>query len=148
MDVFAPSQAQAGTNGASGLGATARPVDGGPMTSTLDGIGVGPDGLGAKAEWLEPNDVSTGAAVRTAGIATLTAALAFAGGLGLGGPWGAASGVLITGSIFNGYRAQKWWGSPDPSEKHEAVVSAVMAVLGVGVGGWMAYKAATRDKGE
>jgi len=122
-----------------------------------DGIGASPDGLGAHArptgvgayavpmsgevEWLEPHDTSPQAAVRTAGITALGAAIFFGGGLALGGPWGGVSGILLSGAGFNIYRAQKWWGSADPSEKHEAVVSALFGAVGIAAGGYTAYKA-------
>lgn len=135
-----------------GVGATARPMEG--MGNSPDGIGataqpigVGPDGISGQLQWLEPDDVSSGATVRTAGITALASALALGAGLAIGGPWGAGAGVLLMGTAFNAYRAQKWWGSPDPSEKHEAVVSAVMAAVGLGVGGWMTFRA-IKSKGE
>lgn len=146
-DVFGgpPPQAPAG------IGATARPIEATGRSpdgigATAQPIGAGPDGLGAELEWLEPDDVSTGAAVRTAGITALASALALGAGLAMGGPWGAGAGVLLVGAAFNGYRAQKWWGSPDPSAKHEAVVSGVMAALSVGVGGWMVYRAVAKKR--
>lgn len=135
-----------------------------------DGLGGSPDGLGAHAvpvpqqrgvgeyfsstgayakpvqmagevEWLEPQDASPQAALRSAGITALAAAVMFGGGLALGGPWGGMSGILLSGSGFNVYRAQKWWGSADASEKHEAVVSAFFAAIGLAAGGYAAYKA-------
>ncbi len=48
---------------------------------------------------------------------------------------------MISGAGFNIYRAQKWWGSADPSEKHEAVVSALFGVVGLAAGGYTAFKA-------
>ncbi len=117
------------------------------------GVGVSPDGLGmqgmgayatamgGKVEFLEPVDASPEAALRTAGIVSLAAAVAFGAGLALGGGWGAMSGIMLSGSGFNIYRAQKWWGSPEPSEKHEAVVSAIFGAIGLAAGGYSAYKA-------
>jgi hypothetical protein len=117
-------------------------------------MGLSPDGLGdagmgayaaepmsGKVDFIEPGDASPEAALRSAGITSLVAAVAFGSGLALGGAWGGVSGITLSGSIFNVYRAQKWWGSPDPSEKHEAVVSALFGAIGVAAGGYMAYKA-------
>lgn len=134
--------------------------------TALEGTGASPDGLGAYAEplperrvqamqpmganvqgmdgtwdFIEPDDVSAQSAVRSAGFTALFATVALGAGIAVGGPWGAGAGVLLAGAAVNGYRAQKWWGSPEPSEKHEAVVSAVFAAFGVGLGGYMAYKA-------
>jgi hypothetical protein len=110
---------------AAGMGAYAHPVGG------LDG----------EITFLEPSDASTQAALRSAGLTTLVAAVSFGGGLALGGAWGGISGLAFSGVAFNTYRAQKWWGSPDASEKHEAVVSTVFAAIGIAVGGFTAYKA-------
>lgn len=104
-------------------------------------MGASPDGLGYVAERLEPPDTAPEGAVRSAGIATLGAAVAFGTGVATGGGWGGVAGVMLWGAILNGYRSQKWWGSPDPSEKHEAVVSGVMAALEVAGGLYAGYKA-------
>jgi hypothetical protein len=100
-----------------------------------------PVGVGGQAAWLEPPDASPAATMRTGGITALAAAVFFGGGLALGGPWGGMSGILLSGAGFNVYRAQKWWGSADPSEKYEAVVSAFFATVGIAAGGYAAYKA-------
>lgn len=113
------------------------------MGASPDGIGqtgmAGPGQMGAM-QW-EPQDTSPEAAVRSAGVTTLAVALAFGTGLALGGWKGGVAGILLTGGAFNVYRAQKWWGSADAGEKHEAVVSAIMATAGLGAGGYSAYKA-------
>jgi len=119
----------------SGTGAFATPVGG------MSGYAHPVDGMGGELQWLEPEDASPQAALRTAGITALAAAVFFGGGLALGGPWGGTSGILLSGSGFNIYRAQKWWGSANPSEKHEAVVSAFFAAVGIAAGGYAAYKA-------
>ena len=103
--------------------------------------GMGGEGVGSEWDFIEPDDVSPTSAMRSAGFTALFATVALGAGIAVGGPWGAGAGVLLAGAAVNGYRAQKWWGSPEPSEKHEAVVSAVFAAFGVGVGGYMAYKA-------
>ena len=118
-----------------------------PMTGTGEyfqpaaGMGAGPDGMGGEIAFLEPVDASPSAALQSAGITTLVAALFFGGGLALGGPWGAMSGIMLSGSGFNIYRAQKWWGSADPSEKHEAVVSAVFGTITIAAGAYAGYQA-------
>jgi hypothetical protein len=118
------------------------------------GMGASPDGIGAYSKpmdpfegmhgqipGLEPVDASPGAATRSAGITALVAAVTFGGGLALGGPWGGISGLSFSGAAFNIYRAQKWWGSVNPSEKHEAVVSGLMGVVNLLVGGYAGYQA-------
>ncbi len=141
-----------------------------PMGASPDGLGASPDGIGAagtgeyfagptggmgafahptgggggmhgQIDFLEPVDASPAAALRSAGMTALVAAVAFGGGLAFGGAWGGVSGIMLSGSAFNVYRAQKWWGSPDASEKHEAVVSAMFAAIGIAAGGYTAYKA-------
>jgi hypothetical protein len=124
-------------------------ADGMGLGQSPDGLGLGtampmgaaPDGLGGKLTFVEPTDASPDAAVRSAGITALVAAVTFGGGLALGGPWGGISGLSFSGAAFNVYRAQKWWGSPDASEKHEAVVSGLMGVIGIIVGGYAGYQA-------
>ncbi len=139
------------------------PMSGPPMGATPDGLGarvtspmtgtgeyfqpaagmgaLGPDGMGGEIAFLEPVDASPSAALQSAGITALVAAMFFGGGLALGGPWGGMSGVLFSGSLFNIYRAQKWWGSADASEKHEAVVSAVFGTITVAAGAYAGYQA-------
>jgi hypothetical protein len=104
-------------------------------------VGAYAEAVGGRVEFLEPPDASPDAALRSAGITSLVAAIAFGGGLALGGAWGGVSGIMLSGSAFNIYRAQKWWGSADASEKHEAVVSALFGAIGVAAGGYTAYKA-------
>jgi hypothetical protein len=116
-----------------GLGAFAQPTSGEYQQAHA--------GMGGEIAFLEPPDASPQAAIRSAGITALVAAVAFGGGLALGGAWGSISGLALSGTAFNVYRAQKWWGSPEPSEKHEAVVSATFAAIGLAVGGYTAYKA-------
>jgi hypothetical protein len=92
-------------------------------------------------EAMEPHDVSSGAAVRSAGFTALLVAASVGLGVAAGGPWGAGAGLLLAGAVANGYRAQKWWDSAEASEKHEAVVSGVFAAGATGMGVYMAYKA-------
>ena len=100
--------------------------------------------LGRELDWVEPTDVSRQAASRSAGLTMVVAGLGVGGGLLLGGPWGAGAGLMLAGALANGYRAQKWWGSSIPSEKHEAVVSATFAVFEVVLGGYFVYKSRGR----
>ena len=51
------------------------------------------------------------------------------------------AGATLVGASANLYRAQKMWGSDDPSEKHEAVVSAVFGALELAVAAYTGYKA-------
>lgn len=141
-----PMQSAAGMSGSpDGLGAFARPTRGtGEYFAPAQGTGAYAqpvDGMGGQIEWLEPTDASPSAAMRSAGLTALAAAVFFGSGLALGGPWGGVSGIMLSGAGFNMYRAQKWWGSADASEKHEAVVSALFAAIGVAAGGYTAYKA-------
>jgi hypothetical protein len=95
-------------------------------------------------EWaaLEPVDASPEAGLRSAGFTALFATAAVGTGIAVGGGVGGAAGLLLAGALTNAYRAQKWWGSTQPSQKHEAMVSGVFAVAGLGIGGWLAWKAA------
>lgn len=123
-----------------GIGAYAQPVPEGAQHMQTMPQGT-MQGAGGTWDLIEPDDVSPQSAMRSAGFTALFATVALGAGIAVGGPWGAGAGVLLAGATVNGYRAQKWWGSPEPSEKHEAVVSAVFAAFGVGLGGYMAYKA-------
>ena len=97
--------------------------------------------MAGRSDWIEPSDTSRTSAARSAGITMVAAGLGMGGGLLLAGPWGAGSGLLLVGALANGYRAQKWWSSDEPSEKHEAVVSATFAAFEVVLGSYFAYKA-------
>jgi hypothetical protein len=123
-----------------GIGAYQTAGGGVPVTPE-QAAAMGPIGQMGAMMPFEPHDVSPEAAVRSAGITTLVAALSFGGGLAIGGWKGGVAGLLLSGGAFNAYRAQKWWGSPDPSEKHESVVSAIFGLVGVAAGGYVAYKA-------
>lgn len=86
------------------------------------------------------------AAARSAGMTFLVGVAAFGVGLATGGGWGGLAGVLGTGAVFNGYRAQKWWGSQDPSQKHEAMVSGVMALGTAAAAVYAVHKASQRQE--
>lgn len=90
---------------------------------------------------IEPKDTSSSAAAQSAGISLLLASLGIAIGLAAGGVQGAGAGLLGAGAISNGYRAQKWLDSSEPTKKHEAIVSLTFAVL-EGLGGvYLGYRA-------
>jgi hypothetical protein len=134
--------------GGSGGQQLSRPQQGGQPGAIMvpvDGAGGGMQPGGAADGWqwqaVEPGDTSQPAVVRSAGYSALLVALGVGIGTAVGGAWGAGAGLLLAGALANGYRTQKWWDSPQPSEKHEAVVSGVFAAAGIGVGGWLAYKA-------
>lgn len=97
-------------------------------------------------EFLEPMDTSPEAASRSAGFTVLFVALATGVGYAVKGGMGAATGLLLAGAAANGYRAQKWWGSPDPGQKHEAIVSSIFAAGGLAAGGYIGYKAAQEKR--
>jgi hypothetical protein len=122
------------------------PVEAMPQYQTRRGVPGYPPGpmrpvAGQTFNWLEPDNSSQSAVMRSAGISALFLAASFGVGVALGGPWGAAAGVLLAGTAMNTYRAQKWWGSQDPSQNYEATSSAVFAVGGLALGGYAAYKA-------
>lgn len=116
-----------------------------PTGASPDGIGdlwsFGPGDLAGPIPAIEPTDTSSGAAARSAGFTALAVTAAVGGGIAAGGAWGGAAGGFLAGTVTNAYRAQKWWGSNDPSEKHEAVVSGIMTLVGLGLGVFSGYKA-------
>lgn len=138
-DVFEniPEERPSPTQAAAGSGTLGASPDG----LGEEGMGAYARAMGGKVDFLEPPDASPEAALRTAGLVSLAAAVSFGGGLAIGGAWGGVSGIMLSGAAFNVYRAQKWWGSPDPSEKHEAVVSALFGAINLAAGGYSAYKA-------
>lgn len=100
-----------------------------------------PQQLQGEIDFLEPDDTSGGSAVRSAGFTLLFVGLSTAVGFALARGLGAASGLLLSAGVANAYRSQKWWGSPEPSEKHEAVVSGLFSVAELGTGLFVAYRA-------
>ncbi len=99
------------------------------------------DQLAGEIDFIEPEDTSSGAATKSAGFTLLFVALSTGIGYAVKGGLGAAAGLLLSAGVANGYRAQKWWSSPEPSEKHESIVSAVFAAGEVFAGIYVGYKA-------
>jgi hypothetical protein len=97
-------------------------------------------------QFIEPVDTSNTSASRSAGMTVLFVAAAAGIGYAVKGGLGAVSGLLLAGAAANTYRAQKWWKSEVPSEKHEAIVSAVFAGGGLLAGGYVGYKAMEKSR--
>lgn len=100
--------------------------------------------MSGEIDFLEPVDTSDGAALRSSGFTLLFVALASVAGYAWKGGHGAITGLLLSAGAANGYRAQKWWGSADPSEKHEALVSTIFAAGEIFGGLYVGYQAAKR----
>ena len=104
-------------------------------------VGYGHQGMHGPIDFIEPEDTSSGSATRSAGFTLLFVAL----GSGIGYAWkgglGAATGLLVAAGLANVYRAQKWFDSPEPSEKHEAIVSALLGAGELGSSLYVGYKA-------
>jgi hypothetical protein len=129
-------------------GALVIPVGNGVMAQ--HGQQMQPQMDGYTWQGMEPQDTSEPAALRSAGFTALLIATCVGAGVAVGGPWGAAAGLLVAGAAANGYRAQKWWDSANASEKHEAVVSGIFAAGTAGMGAyaaWKAYQAKQEDGG-
>jgi len=83
---------------------------------------------------------SDNAAITSAGLTIVAVTAGTAIGYALKGSLGAISGLLFSGAAANLYRAQKWWKSPNPSNKHEAIVSTVFGIGGIVAGGFLVYQ--------
>lgn len=83
----------------------------------------------------------------SAGVGILLVGVAAAGGAYLGGAYGAGAGLLLMGGARNVVRASKLWSAPDALARDEAVKSGTMALFGLGIGSWLAYKAYEARKG-
>jgi hypothetical protein len=75
------------------------------------------------------------------GLAILCVGAAAGAGAYFGGAYGAGAGLLLAGGARNTWRAKQLWSAPLPEQRSEAVKSGTMALFGLGVGGWLAYKA-------
>jgi len=100
-----------------------------------------PQQMAGELAFLEPEDTSDGAAMRSGGFTLLFVAVSTGIGYAWKGGFGAISGLLLSAGAANGYRAQKWFGSEDPSEKHEALVSSVFAAGEILGGLFVGYQA-------
>lgn len=84
---------------------------------------------------------SPSVASRRAGLAILLAGASVGAGAYFGGAWGAGSGLFLSGAAMNSLRARRLWTSQDPTDRGEAIKTTVMLVLGVGLGGYLGYRA-------
>ena len=75
-----------------------------------------------------------------AGVGILLAGVATAAGAYVGGAYGAGAGLLLMGATRNLYRVKQLW-SGAATDREEAMKSGTMALFGLGIGGWPAYKA-------
>ena len=136
-----PTGAAPGPDGI-GQGAWSQPPYEPPPGTTIIPTGSGQDGAYQSQDgWIEPDDTSQEAAGRSAGLTAVFVATSIGVGYALGGWKGATAGLLLSGALTNGYRASKNFGSTLADQKHEAIVSSVFAAAGLGVGGYVAYKA-------
>lgn len=76
---------------------------------------------------------------RRAGVGLLLVAGAAGAGAVLAGPWGAGAGLLLLGASRNVLRAHRLWSAPEG--RAEASRSGTVALVGLGVGGYCAYRA-------
>lgn len=102
--------------------------------------------MAGELPFLEPEDTSQGAAVRSAGFTLLFVALSTGLGYAWKGGHGAISGLLVSAGAANAYRSQKWFSSSDPSEKHEAIVSGLFAAAEIFGGLFVGYHAIKRSE--
>lgn len=134
------------------------------MLQAMRALAASPDGLGyliptqattlyhmqpleGRVLPIEPKDTSTSAAAQSAGISLLLASIGIALGLAAGGIQGAGAGLLGAGALSNGYRAQKWLDSSEPTKKHEAIVSLTFAVLEGAGSIYLGYRAHKDKRG-
>ena len=78
---------------------------------------------------------------RRAGAAVLLCGVGVGTGALVGGPWGAGAGLLFAGATMNAYRAQQLYATGSPVDRGEAIKSTVMAVIGLGLGSYLGYRA-------
>ncbi len=91
--------------------------------------------LPAPAPAVDPN------ASRRAGTAVLLVGVGVGTGAIVGGAWGAGSGLFLAGALSNAYRANSLWRSDFADDRKEAVKTTVMTVLGLGLAGYLGYRA-------
>ncbi len=80
-------------------------------------------------------------ASRRAGAAIVLTGIGVGAGAILGRFWGAGSGLFFAGALSNAYRANTLWRSDFADDRKEAVKATVMTVLGVGLAGYLGYRA-------
>jgi hypothetical protein len=80
-------------------------------------------------------------ASRRAGAAVLLVGVGVGTGALVGGAWGAGSGLFLAGALSNAYRANSLWRSDFADDRKEAVKTTVMTVLGLGLAGYLGYRA-------
>jgi len=141
-----------------GLGAYVNPEPGDPYQSPGPQMPQAPPApmytpqyssqMAGPIEFIEPEDTSSGSALRSSGFTLLFVALSTGVGYAWRGGQGAVSGLLLSAGLANGYRAQKWFGSDDPSEKHESMVSTIFAAGELFGGAYLAYQAAKSGRKE
>lgn len=142
-----PPQAQAGM-GASpdGLGAYLSEPGGQVLDQTATTHYYPEQQMQGPIPWLEPTDTSAQATVQSAGYTALLVAVTTGVGLAWARGWGAVAGFTLGAALANGYRAQKDINSPDPSRRHEAVVSGTIGLGELIIFGYSTYRAAQSRK--
>lgn len=142
-----PPQAHAGYGRSpDGMGAYLS-EPGGQMIDQTSSTNYWPQQMQGEMAFLEPQDTSGRATLQSAGFTALLVALTTGVGLAWGKGWGAVAGLTVGAGFANVYRAQKWMNDPDPSRRHEAIVSATVTVGEAVVAGYAIYKASKARKG-
>lgn len=80
-------------------------------------------------------------AKRRAGAAVVLAGVGVGTGALLGGLWGAGSGLFFAGAACNAFRARQLFASDFADDRKEAIKRTVMSLAGVGLAGYLGYKA-------
>ncbi len=88
-----------------------------------------------------PAASSAGAAKRNAGLAIVLVGTGAGAGALLGGAWGAGSGLFFAGAANNAFRARQLFASDFADDRAEAVKRTVMSVVGLGLAGYLGYRA-------
>ena len=86
-----------------------------------------------------PRPVAPFAARAKAGLGLIAAAAGAGAGAVLGGPGGAAVGLIGVGALRNLYRVQGL-SSPDPEVKADAARSLAICLVGGALAGYLGYK--------
>ncbi len=142
-----PPQAQAGAPGPDGMGAILSEPGGQVINQTPTTFYYPQTQMQGQLQVLEPVDTSGKATLQSAGFTALLVALTTGIGLAWGKGWGAVAGLTVGAGVANAYRAQKWMNDPDPSRRHEAVVSLTVGLGELVVAGYSVWKASKARKG-